>query len=202
MTSASSMCPRRRTLCRRELKSKEFTETVCLNEAAPGTCRQHIPTVVLWNLNALEGKSLTDPATHLHQHVATLKGILLVQDAYGVGLIIHRRNPPPGKMTRRAFHNELASTLEEEGLDCDMDLAFNYKVVSRHRTPLVLTAWLVFLKASAAGNRFSWTNLVRGSLTDLDQANYNEMCTVPDIDILMHYIENKCMDIEKLGMKL
>ena len=180
--------------------TKEFLENVCLNEAAPGTCRQNIPTLVIWDLNALEGK-MTEP-THLHQHVSTLKGILLVQDTYGVGLIIHRRNQPPGKMTRRAFHNALASMLEQEGLDCDMDLAFNYKVVSRHRTPLVLAAWIVFLKASAAGRWFSWTNLVRGSLTDLDQANYNEMCTVPDIDILMHYIENKCVDIEKLGMKL
>ena len=33
--------------------TKEFTENVCLNEAAPGTCRQHIPTLVIWDLNAL-----------------------------------------------------------------------------------------------------------------------------------------------------
>ena len=58
--------------------TKEFLENVCLNEAAPGTCRQHIPTVVVWDQNAWEGKSFTDPATHLHQHVATLRGILLV----------------------------------------------------------------------------------------------------------------------------
>ena len=60
--------------------------------------------------------------TVLHQHASTLKGILLVQDTYSVRLIIHRRNPP-GKMTRRTFHNALVSMLEQEVLDCDMDRA-------------------------------------------------------------------------------
>ena len=149
---------------------------------APGTSRINTPTLVLWDLNGIEFKGTeAQMQTQIQHCVAAMKSILVLQGTYGLGIVIHRRNPP-GNLSRRAFHNTLSSTLKQFGMDCDLDLAFNYKRSTGHRRralPDVLPGWLVFLQ-SLAENMWMWSNVVQGSITDLEPSSMKEMALSVD----------------------
>ena len=110
----------------------KFSDDIACLENCVG---KPIPSLIVWDLNGIPANLLTggeEPLqTRLCQQLHLMKDLLTTRPQYTMGIIIERRSPPPGRMTRRAFHAAIYSNLEAKGIDCDTDLALNFKEISR-----------------------------------------------------------------------
>ena len=110
----------------------KFLDDIALLENHVG---KMIPSLIVWDLNGIPANLLTggeEPLqTRLCQQLHLMKDLLAARPQYTMGIIIERRSNPPGRMTRRAFHAAIYSNLEAKGIDCDTDLALNFKEISR-----------------------------------------------------------------------
>ena len=110
----------------------KFLDDIALLENNVG---KMIPSLIVWDLNGIPANLLTggeEPLqTQLCEQLHLMKDLLAARPQYTMGIIIERRSPPPGRMTRRAFHSVIYQSLEAKGIDCDTDLALNFKEISR-----------------------------------------------------------------------
>ena len=110
----------------------KFLGDIALLENSGG---KPLPSIIGWDLNGIPTNLLTggeEPMqTRLCQQLHLMKEILTARPKYTMGIIIERRSTPPGRMTRRAFHTAIYSNLEAKDIDCDTDLALNFKETPR-----------------------------------------------------------------------
>ena len=152
-----------------------FVDDFSAVEDAPGG---QVPLVVVWDLNGLTTTQIGKPETLVLPHVYAFKAILATRPNFTVGLVILRRTAPTTRMSRRSFHNIIASLLEKEGINIDLDLALNYKQMPRQKTTLVVPCYVAFCGTSRETNIFAASDLLKGSLTELTPATYNQMTGV------------------------
>ena len=132
----------------------EFTKFKC-NVALLEDCPTgaQIATIFIWDLNGLPVSLLRNDialALKLAPQLHFVKEMLMNQPEHTMGIIVERRSCPPGqKLTRRGFHAEIYAAMEAKGIDCDTDLALNFKEVSRP------TNSIVHVHAPALGNALS-----------------------------------------------
>ncbi len=165
-----------------------FLEEVCVLEASksqgqPLAARNSkaVPVLVIWDLNALPNSDVLDPSGKCSERVHAIIAMLTAFPGYSMAVVIHKRSAPSGGMSRRGFHDALSRYMERCGLDCDMDLALNYKSVARQKTPLIVPAYLMFLRGTRQTSIFNFSDLIKGSLIDLQPASYKDMVDVgPD----------------------
>ncbi len=106
----------------------KFLQDVALLEQA----RAPIPTLVLWDLNGIHASQLATPVhAKLCQQLQLMKELLSARPQYTMGVILLRRVSPGGSLTKRALHSAVCAALETKGIDCDMDVALNFKEVPR-----------------------------------------------------------------------
>ncbi len=154
-------------------KTHAFIEEVATLEDAT---TRNVPVVIVWDLNGLTCAQVSKPDVNLVPYVDAFKAILAWKPQYTIGVVIHRRTGPSSKLSRRAFHNIVVSLLEKSGINCDLDLALNFKPAPRQKTPLIVPCYITFL-GEQRDSIFQGSELLRGSITDLSAATYNQMQT-------------------------
>ncbi len=108
--------------------TKLLQDTALLEQAVNAP----IPSLILWDLNGIPAGLLNGHSvdTKLCQQLQLMKELLTARPQHTMGMLLLRRVQPAG-LTKRAFHSAICSALEAKGIDCDLDVALNFKEVPR-----------------------------------------------------------------------
>ena len=102
-----------------------------------------IPVLVYWNLNTV-GSSKKDEQEGWKAVADAFKQQICMRPAVSMGIVVHKK--AVSHMTRRAFHNAVATYLEKAGLDMDIDVSLiSAGMATTRKASLTMPGWPSFV---------------------------------------------------------
>ena len=155
----------------------DFCDQIRVAEAVGDTTAGDIPTLLFWDMNSLPNTG--NFQTHWHQQAQAVADILGSRPHTSSAIIVSRKSVP--SMSRRNFTHQVTLFLESRGVDCDCDLAFNYKEAPGSSG--VLSGMFCF-SCKSSGQRNPWvaTRLAQGSISEIAPPRLEDMAMPFDVD--------------------